>query len=100
MPIDDDLVPNPKYAELEATLAVIRSHAQVLEALLDPVCSRFGSQAIWVGPTARAFEQELSGRRTRIKAAARRVVEELEAELRSTPSEVSRAAASALSGWG
>ncbi|GAA1273287.1 hypothetical protein GCM10009677_28050 [Sphaerisporangium rubeum] len=100
MPIDDDLVPNPKYTELEATLAIIRSHVQVLETVLDPVCSQFGSQAIWVGPTARTFEQELSGRNARIKTVARRVVEELEAELRSTPSEVSRATASALIGWG
>jgi hypothetical protein len=99
LPTDDDLVPNPRHGELEAALAAVRTHAQALATVLDPVCTQFGSQAIWVGPTARAFEQELNGRKTRIKTAVQHVIDELEAELHSTPSKVPRTTASAMTGW-
>ena len=82
-------------------LVAVREHVRVLEAALDQACARFGGQAVWVGPAARAFGQELDGRRSRIKSAAQHVLAELEAELRSTPSTVSRASASILGGgWG
>jgi hypothetical protein len=100
LPIDDDLVPNPRHRDLETALAAVRAHVHVLETALDTACAQFGGQAIWVGPTARAFGEELNGRRSRIKTAAQHVLAELEAELRSTPSKVSRATASSLGGWG
>ncbi|MFC4531748.1 hypothetical protein [Sphaerisporangium dianthi] len=100
MPIDDDLVPNPRHRDLEAALDVVRAHVQVLERVLDPACATFGGQAVWVGPTARAFGEELNGRRARIKTAAQHVLAELEEELRTTPSRVSRTAAGSMSGWG
>ncbi|MEV7966847.1 hypothetical protein AB0O34_12815 [Sphaerisporangium sp. NPDC088356] len=100
MPLDDDLVPNPKYRDLETALAAVRAHIHVLETALDPVCAQFGGQAVWVGPTARAFGEELNGRRARIRTAAQHVLAELEAELRATPTKISRAAASSMSGWG
>ncbi|MEV6980485.1 hypothetical protein AB0M95_04390 [Sphaerisporangium sp. NPDC051017] len=99
MPIDDDLVPNPRHQDLEAALATVRAHAHVLETVLDPACAQFGGQAVWVGPTARAFGEELNGRRARMKTAVQHVVAELEAELRSTPNKVSRAVAAGMSGW-
>ncbi|MFC4590351.1 hypothetical protein [Sphaerisporangium corydalis] len=100
MPIDDDLVPNPRHRDLEAALAAVRAHVRVLETALDRACAQFGGQAVWVGPTARAFGEELNGRRSRIKTAAEHVLAELEAELRSTPSKISRATAASLGGWG
>jgi hypothetical protein len=100
LPFDDDLVPNPKYRDLETALAAVRAHVHVLETALDRACARFGGQAVWVGPTARAFGEELNGRRSRMRTAVQHVLAELEAELRSTPRTVSRAAASTMSGWG
>lgn len=99
MPIDDDLVPNPRHQDLDAALAAVRAHVRVLETALDPACAQFGGHAVWVGPTARAFGEELNGRRARMKTAVQHILAELEAELRSTPSKVSRAAAAAMSGW-
>ncbi|WP_214412920.1 hypothetical protein [Sphaerisporangium fuscum] len=100
MPVDDDLVPNPRHRDLEIALATVREHAHVLETALDPACAHFGGQAVWVGPTARAFGEELNGRRARIKTAVQHVLAELEAELRSTPRKVSRAtAAASTDGW-
>ncbi|MEZ0072583.1 hypothetical protein [Planotetraspora sp. GP83] len=100
MSVNDDLVPNPRYRDLETALAAVRAHIHVLETALDPACAQFGGQAVWVGPTARAFGEELNGRRARMKMAAQHVLAELEAELRATPTKVSRTAASAMSGWG
>ncbi|MET8143365.1 hypothetical protein ABZU32_23945 [Sphaerisporangium sp. NPDC005288] len=59
----------------------------------------FGGHAVWVGPTARAFGEELNGRRARLKTAVHHILAELEAELRSTPSKVSRSTAASMSGW-
>ncbi|MCT9929413.1 hypothetical protein N5079_04185 [Planotetraspora sp. A-T 1434] len=100
MALNDDLVPNPRYRDLETALAAVRAHIHVLETALDPACAQFGGQAVWVGPTARAFGEELNGRRARVKTAAQHVLAELEAELRATPSKISRTAASSLSAWG
>lgn len=98
MPTDDDLVPNPKYQDLQAALAAVREHVQVLETALDRACAQFGGEPVWVGPAARAFGAELDGRRARMKSAVRHVLAELEAELRTTPARVPRSAAAAMSG--
>jgi hypothetical protein len=95
----DDLVPNPRYRDLETALATVRAHIHMLETSLDRACTQFGGKAIWVGPTARAFGAELNGRRARVKVAVQHVVAELEAELRATPKQVPRAAVSAVIGW-
>jgi hypothetical protein len=97
---DNDLVPNPRYQDLETALATIREHVRVMETALDAACAQFGGEAVWVGPAARAFGEELRGRRARIKSAAQHVLDELEAELRSTPTRVSRTAAAGMGTWG
>ncbi|MFC0863488.1 hypothetical protein ACFHYQ_14400 [Sphaerimonospora cavernae] len=99
MPLDDDRVPNPRYQDLRAALAAVQEHAQMLETALDRACAQFGGQPVWVGPTARTFGEEVSGRRARVKTAVQHLLTELEAELRATPDKVSRAAASSLGGW-
>ncbi|MEW9530362.1 hypothetical protein [Microbispora sp. NPDC049125] len=100
MPTDDDMVPNPRYRDLEAAITAVREHIHVLETALDPACAQFGGEAVWVGPAARAFGEELNGNRGRMKTAVQHVLAELEAELRTTPSRVSRSVASAAGGWG
>ncbi|WP_405086066.1 hypothetical protein [Microbispora sp. NBC_01389] len=97
MPTDDDLVPNPEYHDLQAALATVREHARVLETSLDQVCALFGGHPVWVGSTARAFGEELNGRRLRMKATIQHLVAELEAELRATPAKISRGAFSSQS---
>ncbi|GAA4202341.1 hypothetical protein [Microbispora amethystogenes] len=82
---------NPEYRDLQTVLALVREHAGVLETSLDQVCALFGGHPVWVGSTARAFGEELNGRRLRMKATIQHLVAELEAELRATPARISRA---------
>ena len=98
MAIQDDLVPNPQYQELQRALAEARERARAVETALDPGCALFGGQAVWVGPAARRFGQDLNGRRLRLRSAIQQVIAELEAELRATPAKVSPAVAAG--GWG
>ncbi|MBP2705692.1 hypothetical protein JOL79_17905 [Microbispora sp. RL4-1S] len=98
MATDDDLVPNPRYQDLETALAAVREHLNVLETALDTACAQFGREAVWVGPAARDFGAELQGRRARIRSAVQQLLTELEGELRTTPSRVSRSSAAAA-GW-
>ncbi|GII54599.1 hypothetical protein Pth03_29880 [Planotetraspora thailandica] len=99
MPIDDDLVPNPRYQDLQTALTAVREHLHVLETALDQACATFAGNPVWVGPTARAFGEELHERRARIRTTAHRVLAELEAELRATPRTVAKSAAAAMGGW-
>ncbi|WP_182906601.1 hypothetical protein [Microbispora sp. H13382] len=71
----------------------VREHVHVLETALDRACAQFGGEPVWVGPAARAFAEELNGRRARLKSAVQHVIAELEAKLRATPAKVSRSAA-------
>ncbi|MEV7803493.1 hypothetical protein AB0O28_11155 [Microbispora sp. NPDC088329] len=98
MPTDDDLVPNPKHDDLRAALETVREHVHVLESALDRACAQFGGEPVWVGPAARAFAEELNGRRARLRSTVQHVMAELEAELRVTPATVPRSTAAAMSG--
>ncbi|MGV9775474.1 hypothetical protein [Streptosporangium sp. NPDC003464] len=82
---------NPRREELLRALTRIRLHAAQLETALDPAHASFTGKAVWVGPTARAFAEELTGRRNRLRTLVRRIVEDLEAELLATPEKVDRA---------
>jgi hypothetical protein len=80
-----DMAFDPRREELLSALAKVRVHAARLEAALDSAHSAFTGKAVWVGPAAREFTRELTGRRTRLRELTRRIVEDLENELRSTP---------------
>ncbi|MBB2911489.1 cysteine sulfinate desulfinase/cysteine desulfurase-like protein [Streptosporangium becharense] len=68
----------------------MQEHAEQLEAALDPAHASFTGKAVWVGPAARVFAEELTGRRNRLRALVQRIVEELEAELQATPEKANR----------
>lgn len=84
----EKLVPNPRYEELERTLALVRARGRRLQAALDPAFDAFTSQAVWVGPTARAFRDGLAHHRNLLKTAIDDVIADLEAQLRGTRREV------------
>ncbi|MFB9718743.1 hypothetical protein [Planobispora longispora] len=65
-------------------------HAAQLEAALDPAHAAFTGRAVWTGPAAREFGEELTGRRARLRVLTQRIVEELENELRAAPERVAR----------
>ncbi|MEV0390062.1 hypothetical protein [Nonomuraea sp. NPDC050643] len=85
----DGLVDNPRHQALRQALADVRRQVARLEAALDEPYRLFTGAAVWAGPGARRFGEELSHQRQSLKRQARRVVDELEEELRRTPSMVS-----------
>ncbi|MFC3978794.1 hypothetical protein [Streptosporangium jomthongense] len=88
-----DLVPNPRRQVLEQTLVEVRARIAILEAALDPAHGQFTGQKVWTGPKARTFTEDLSARRTRLRQAARALLDTLEDELRAVPEKVSPSAA-------
>ncbi|GHH70028.1 hypothetical protein GCM10017673_21260 [Streptosporangium violaceochromogenes] len=87
-PHTGDLVPNPRRQMVEQALAEIRARVAVLEAALDPAHGQFTGQAVWVGPKARRFAEDLTARRVRLRQAARALLDTLEEELHSLPAKV------------
>ncbi|MEU1730870.1 hypothetical protein [Streptosporangium sp. NPDC020145] len=83
-----DLVPNPRRQVLEQTLVEVRARIAILEAALDPAHGQFTGQKVWTGPKARTFTEDLSARRTRLRQAARALLDTLEEECRSVPEKV------------
>ncbi|GAA3441643.1 hypothetical protein [Planomonospora venezuelensis] len=69
---------------LEQTLAEVKARVEILEAALDPAHRRFTGQAVWVGPTARRFAEDLVARRARLRQAGQALVTTVEEELAST----------------
>ncbi|WP_440065512.1 hypothetical protein [Streptosporangium sp. OZ121] len=92
-PGPEDLVPNPRRQVLEQTLVELRARVAILEAALDPAHGQFTGQPVWVGPKARTFTEDLTARRTRLRQAARALVDALEEEIRSAPAKVPPSAA-------
>jgi hypothetical protein len=91
-PRPDGLVPNPRHEALEQALAEVKARVAILEAALDPPHGQFTGQAVWVGPTARRFAEDLTARRVRLRKAAQALVTALESELQGVPAQVSPAA--------
>jgi hypothetical protein len=81
--------PNPRYEALQMALAEVKSRIAVLEAAMDPPHRKFTGGAVWVGPAARTFAEDLTERRRRLRTTAQAILDELEAELRATPKDSS-----------
>jgi hypothetical protein len=94
---------NPRHQALQQTLARVRQLVAQLETALDEPYRQFTGTAVWVGPVARQFGEELSLHRRRLRTQAARVITELEEELGRTPERVSPAVAQErsrhLPGW-
>ena len=76
-------MPYPRYEDLREALAEVRDRAAVLEAAMDSAHRQFTTRAVWVGPAARSFAEELSARRARLRETAQLIVDELEEEARA-----------------
>ncbi|QYC44756.1 hypothetical protein Nocox_35985 [Nonomuraea coxensis DSM 45129] len=87
------MVDNPRHEALRQALEVVRRQAEQLATALDEPFRRFTGSAVWVGPAAGRFGEELSRHRQRLRDQAAKVTRELEEELGRTPREVSPAAA-------
>jgi hypothetical protein len=63
-------VDNPIYTDLVRLRDHVRAIAGPLGGALDSSAAAMGSGNVWTGPTARRWDQELAGRRTRLSQAA------------------------------
>ncbi|MGW3352507.1 hypothetical protein ACWDA3_55235 [Nonomuraea rubra] len=86
-------VDNPRYTALQQALTKVEQHVARLRAALDEPFELFCGDAVWIGPVARRFGEDLGHHRQRLKQQAETVVAELEAEIRRTPPKVSPAVA-------
>jgi hypothetical protein len=89
----DELVDSPRFRALQMALFNVRRQVIQLEDALDPPFRLFSGRAVWVGPAARNFGEDLSRQRQALKRHARRIVEELEDELGRIPDKVPPAVA-------
>ncbi|UBU18207.1 hypothetical protein [Nonomuraea gerenzanensis] len=86
-------VDNPRYAALRQAQVRVEEHVARLRAALDEPFELFSGDAVWIGPVARRFGEELGHHRRRLRQQAETVLAELEAEIRRTPQRVSPAVA-------
>jgi hypothetical protein len=63
-------VDNPIYTDLVRLRDYVRGLAPTLGGALDSSAAAMGSNEVWTGPTARGWNQELSGRKGRLSQAA------------------------------
>lgn len=63
-------VDNPIYTDLVRLRDYVRGVAGPLGAALDSSAAAMGSNEVWTGPTARGWNQELAGRKSRLSQAA------------------------------
>jgi hypothetical protein len=63
-------VDNPIYTDLVRLRDWVRGVAGPLGSALDTSAAAMGSNEVWTGPTARGWNRELSGRRSRLSEAA------------------------------
>lgn len=63
-------VDNPIYTDLVRLREYVRGVAGPLGATLDSSAAAMGSNEVWTGPTARGWNQELAGRKSRLSQAA------------------------------
>jgi hypothetical protein len=63
-------VDNPIYTDLVRLRDYVRGLAGQLGGALNSSAAAMGSGKVWSGPTARRWDQELAGRKTRLSQAA------------------------------
>jgi hypothetical protein len=66
----EPMVANARHTALRQLLADVRAQVPALEAALDKGAKDMGSGQVWVGTTGSAFQQEIEGRRRRLRELA------------------------------
>lgn len=75
--------PNPEYAELYDAYQRAFSSAHTLERALDPPVRTSGDA--WVGPAARAWQNDLETQRDRLRKAAAQILWDIYGTLSKVP---------------
>jgi hypothetical protein len=86
----DDKVPNPEYQDLESLRGRIQKAAPAMRSALDAAAQAMGGGKVWIGTTASAWGGEVSGRKQRLAQRVQGILDDIDAELRSTPRECTK----------
>jgi hypothetical protein len=82
------LVPNPRYTELKNLLNQLAQEESTLRNTFRDACRRMGSNDVWIGPTARAWQTKIGSYDAQLRQLLSRAIADVQAELAGTPKEV------------
>jgi hypothetical protein len=84
------LVANPQYEQLERLLRQLKSSESVLANALRGTCKRMGSNAVWIGPQARAWGAKMGAYDAQLHKQVSAAIAAVQAELAATPKEINK----------
>jgi hypothetical protein len=84
------LVANPKYEELKHLLQQLQRSESVLANALRGTCKRMASNAVWIGPQARAWGTKMSAYDAQLHKQVSAAIAAVQAELAATPKEINK----------
>jgi hypothetical protein len=82
------LVANPKYEQLQRLLQQLQKSESVLANAFRDTCKRMGSNAVWIGPEARAWDTKISAYDAQLHRQVSAAIAVVQAELAATPKEI------------
>jgi hypothetical protein len=86
-------VDNPIYTDLLRLRDWVRGIAPTLGGALDASAAAMGGNQVWTGPTARDWNQELAGRKSRLSTAAGRLEAAVDEKLATVDPKIPASAA-------
>jgi len=84
------LVANPKYEELKRLLQQLQRSEGLLANALRGTCKRMGSNAVWIGPQARAWAAKMNAYDAQLHKQVTAAIAVVQAELNATPKEINK----------
>jgi hypothetical protein len=82
------LVANPKYEQLERLLRQLQKSETMLANALRNTCTRMGSNKVWIGPQARAWDAKIRAYDAQLHRQVSGAIETVQAQLAATPKEI------------
>lgn len=82
------MVDNPIHQRLQALKKDAEGAAEAIGNALDVPCNAMASGQVWVGPSARAWEDELGDHRRALRQVEDAMMATIEEELATQPAEV------------
>lgn len=90
------LVPNPLYEELDTLYTQLQRDAPAMSTALSAAARQMGATQTWVGPVARNWQDELSGRDRDCGTQVSGMLDEVRQQRDALPAQVTPAEAQAI----
>jgi hypothetical protein len=92
----DAKVDNPYRTGLQALKTSLKAETEELKKQLEKTSKDMAGKKVWVGSTAETWQQDLDGRRARIKVLADKLIPAVDAAIAGSPEKVTPGEANAL----